>query len=199
MVGIRGRGCRSYRHYVLPTTECVPMRSRSEGSMQVCACDRSTADHAPRAPPHQPCQPRHARPSHPPPLAPLASWAEVGAAGRGVPGAGAAGVGGVLEPRTQRESPTHATLTREAPSSATMAVVPGGDNKVTWGHGGLPVATAVVPVATVSRHSSLSARAGPKLPHASASLGQSANQPPRGPRWHPGHLKLALRHGGGTI
>ena len=99
--------------------------------MQVCACDRSVADQAPRSPPHHPRQPRHARPSqlrpsHPPPLA---GWAEVGAAGVGcVPGAVAAGVGCVLEPRTQRESPTHATLTREAPSSATMAVVPGGDN-----------------------------------------------------------------------
>ena len=111
-------------HYVLPATHCVPMRSRSEGSRQVCACDRSVADQASRSPLHQPRHLRHPlpsqpRPSHPPPLAE----------------AGAAGVGCVLEPRTQRESPTHATLTREAPSRATMAVVPGGDNKVTWGHG----------------------------------------------------------------
>ena len=109
--------------------------------MQVCACDRSAADQAPRSPLHHPRQLRHPRPSHPRPSQPppLADWAEAGAAGTGVPGAGAAGVGGVpgavaagvggvLEPRTQRESPTHATLTRDAPRSATMAVVPGGDN-----------------------------------------------------------------------
>ena len=176
------------------------MRSRSEGSMQVCACDRSVADQAPRSPPHHPRQPRQPRPSHPPPMAPLADWAEAGAAGRGVPGAGAAGVGCVLEPRTQRESPTHATLTRDAPSSATMAVVPGGgDNKVTWGHG----------LAASGDGGGACGHGQPALlfqrksrPQAALCFGQPRPISQSAAAWAalaPRPRRACLRHGGGTI